>query len=81
MYIICNKVKFITNITNVTEIHTFYFYNNRHTCIITDTTFTTKHTYFIKINTSPVAGPKWDLCFVENFFSVYKHIVSHLNLA
>ena len=27
MYIICSEVNFITNITNSTRIHTFYFYN------------------------------------------------------
>jgi hypothetical protein len=58
MCVVCSKVNFITNITNSTRIHTFYFYNNKHTFINTDTTFTTKHTNFIKINTGPVAGPK-----------------------
>ena len=66
MYVVCNKLKFITNITNVTGIHTFYFYNNRHTCITTDTKFTTKHTYFIKINTDLVMGPKCDPFYVED---------------
>ncbi len=51
MCIVCSKINFITNITNSTRIHIFYFYNNKHT-------FTTKHTSFIKINTSPVTGPK-----------------------
>ena len=51
MCVICSQIKFITNITNVTGIHTFYFYNDRYIFITTDTTFTTKHTYFIKINT------------------------------
>ena len=60
MYIICSKIKFIINIINVTIIHTFYFYNNRHTFITKDTTFTIKYTYFIEINTSPVARPKCD---------------------
>jgi hypothetical protein len=67
MCVVYSKVKFITNITNVTGIYTFYFYNNRH-IIITDTIFTTKHTSFIKINIDPVVGPKCDHCFVENFF-------------
>ena len=106
IYVVCSKVKFITNITkvmlfphhqcgnnknqsdislqfllfshqqygnnknkcgdiishiectNVTGIHTFYFYNNKHIFITTNTTFTTKHTYFFKINT----GPQQDLC-------------------
>ena len=40
----CSKVNFITNST---RIHTFYFYNNKHIFINTDTTFTTKHTNFI----------------------------------
>jgi hypothetical protein len=31
MCVICSKVKFITNITNFTGTHTFYFYNNKHT--------------------------------------------------
>ena len=53
-----SKVNFITNIINSTRIHTFYFYNNKHTFINTDTTFTTKHTNFIKINKSLVVGPK-----------------------
>ncbi len=59
MCIVCSKVKFIINITNITGIYIFYFYNNRHTfiTITTDITFTTKHTYFIKINTDPIAGP------------------------
>jgi hypothetical protein len=60
MCVICSKVKFIINITQVTGIHIFYFYNNKHIFTITDTTFTTKHTYFIKINTGPVTGPKCD---------------------
>ena len=54
--VICNKVKFITTITNIIEIHTFYFYNSRHTFITTYITFITKYTYFIKINT--ITGPK-----------------------
>ena len=57
-YIVCSKVNFITNITNSTRIHTFYFYNNKHTFINTDTTFITKHINFIKINTDSIAGPK-----------------------
>ena len=56
-YIVCSNIKFITNITNITGIHTSYFYNNKHIFIITDITFTIKHTYFIKINTDPVARP------------------------
>lgn len=56
--VIYNKVNFIINITNSTKIHTFYFYNNKHTFINMDTIFTTKHTNFIKINTNPVEGPK-----------------------
>ena len=36
MCAVCRKVKFITNITNVTGIHTFYFYNNIHTFITTE---------------------------------------------
>jgi hypothetical protein len=35
--VICNKVEFTTNITYVTEIHTFYFYNNKHTFTTTNT--------------------------------------------
>ena len=58
MCVVCSKVNFITNITNSTRIHTFYFYNNKHTFINTNTTFITKHTNFIKINTGPVTGPK-----------------------
>ncbi len=41
MCVTCSKIKFITNITNVTEIHTFYFYNNKYTFITTDIIFTT----------------------------------------
>ena len=58
MCIIYSKINFITNITNSTIIHIFYFYNNKHTFINTDTTFTRKNTNFIKINTNPVTGPK-----------------------
>ena len=29
MCIVCSKVNFITNITNSTRIHIFYFYNNK----------------------------------------------------
>ena len=58
--LVCNKIKFIINIINVTGIHTFYFYNNRYKFITTDITCTTKHTYFIKININPLAGPKCD---------------------
>ncbi len=58
MYVVCNKVNFITNITNSTRIHKFYFYNNKHTFINMDTTFTIKYTNLIKINTKSVAGPK-----------------------
>jgi hypothetical protein len=65
MCIVCNKVNFITNIINSTRIHTFYFYNNKDTFINTDTIFITKHTNFIKINTSPVAGPKCSPCFIS----------------
>ena len=61
MCVVCSKVNFITNITNSTIIHTFYFYNNKHIVINTDTTFTTKHINFIKINTNPMAGPKCSL--------------------
>ena len=53
MCVICSKVNFITNITNFTWIHTFYFYNNKHIFININTTFTTKQTNFIKINTNP----------------------------
>ena len=58
MCVVCNKVNFIINVTDSTKIHTFYFYNNKHTFINMDTTFITKHTNCIKINTSPMAGPK-----------------------
>ena len=57
MFVVCSKVNFITNITNSTRIHTFYFYNNKHTFINTNTTFITKHTNFI-INTDLVMGLK-----------------------
>jgi hypothetical protein len=43
---------------NFTRIHTFYFYNNRHTYINTNTTFTIIHTNFIKINKILMTGPK-----------------------
>ena len=59
--VICSKANFITNITNVTVIYTFSFYNNRHTFTTTDKIFTTKHTYFIKINIDPIAGPKSEI--------------------
>jgi hypothetical protein len=55
MCVVCSKVNFITNITNSTRIHTFYFYNNKYTFINTDTTFITKHINFIKINSGPLA--------------------------
>ena len=58
IYVIYSKVNFITNMINSTQIHTFYFYNNIHTFINTDIIFTTKYINFIKINTSPVVGPK-----------------------
>ena len=58
MCVICSKINFITNIINSIRIHTFYFYNNKHTFINTDTTFITKHINFIKINTNLVVGPK-----------------------
>ena len=58
MCVICSKINFITNIINSIRIHTFYFYNNKHTYINTDTTFITKHINFIKINTNLVVGPK-----------------------
>jgi hypothetical protein len=58
MYVVCSKVNFIINITNFTRIHTFYFYNNKHTFLNTDTAFTIKHTNFIKINTGHMVGPK-----------------------
>ena len=57
MCAVCRKVKFITNITNVTGIHTFYFYKNKHTFIITDTKFTTKYKHFIKTHIGPLAIP------------------------
>ena len=57
MSVVYSKINFITNFTNSTRIHTFYFYNNKHTFINTDITFTTKHTNFIKIDTGTVAGP------------------------
>ena len=59
MCVVCSKVKFITNITNVTRIHTFYFYNNRHTLSLR-TQHLPQNTHFIKINTGPVAEPKCD---------------------
>jgi hypothetical protein len=46
MCIICSKFEFITNIIYVTEISTFYFYNNKHIFIITDTKVTTKYTFY-----------------------------------
>ena len=55
--VICSKIYFITNITNVIRIHTFSFYNNRQK-FTTDVIFTTKHIYCTKINTNPVVGPK-----------------------
>ena len=58
IYVVCSKVNFITNIINSIIIHKFYFYNNKHTFINMDITFTIKHTNFIKINTKPVMGPK-----------------------
>ena len=58
MCVVCSKVNFITNITNSTRIHTFYLYNNKHIYINKDITFTTKHTNVIKIDKSPVTGPK-----------------------
>jgi hypothetical protein len=54
MCVVCSKVNFITNIINSIRIHTFYFYNNKHTFINTDTICITKHTNFIKINTDPM---------------------------
>ena len=39
MCVTYNKFKFITNITNVTGIHTFYFYNNKHIFIATNIMF------------------------------------------
>ena len=60
MCLICSKTKFITNITNVTGIHTFSFYK-RHTFTTTNITFITKHTQFTKINIDPVAGPKSEI--------------------
>ena len=56
--VVYNKIDFITNITNYIRIHTFYIYDNKHTFINTNITFTTKHKNFIKINTGPVVGPK-----------------------
>ena len=41
MCVVCSKINFITNITNSTRIHKFYFYNNKHTFINMDITFTT----------------------------------------
>ena len=68
MCVVCSKVNFIINIINYIRIHTFYFYNNKHTCINTNTTFTTKHTTFLKINTFPVVGPKCSPCAHFLFF-------------
>ena len=59
--IICSKIKFITNIINVIRIHTFYFYNNKHTFTIIDTIFIIKHKHLIKIYIDFVAGPYCDL--------------------
>jgi hypothetical protein len=59
--VICNKVKFITIITHMlSELTHFIFYNNKYTFVTTDTTFTIKRTYFTKINTGPLTGPKYD---------------------
>ena len=44
--VICNKIEFITNITYVTEIHTFYFYNNKHTSTTINTKFTVKYIFY-----------------------------------
>ena len=59
MCVVYSKVNFIIYITNSIRIQSFYFYNNKYIYINTDTTFTTKHTNFTKINTGPVAGPKF----------------------
>ena len=48
MCVVCSKINFITNITNFTRIHTFYFYNDKHTFINMDTKFATKHTILSK---------------------------------
>ena len=46
MCVVCSKIKFITNITNVIGIHIFYFYNSKHIFITTDIIFTTKHIFY-----------------------------------
>jgi hypothetical protein len=58
MYIVCSKVKFNTQISLMLPEFTHFIFITIDTFITTDTTFTTKHIYFIKINTNPVAGPK-----------------------
>jgi hypothetical protein len=58
--LICSKVEFITNITYIIGMHTFCFYNNKHTFTTTDTKCITRHTHFTKTNTNPIMGPKCD---------------------
>ena len=70
-YVIYSKVKFTTNITYVTGIHKYYFYNNRHTFTSTDTNFITKYTHFIKSDTVPdlIVAPKCVLSSKVDTFS------------
>ena len=56
MCVFYSKVNFITISLILSKFTNFYFYNNKH-IINMNTTFTTKHTNFIKINTDSVAGP------------------------
>jgi hypothetical protein len=58
MCIFCSKFEITTNIANITGIHTYCFYNNKHTYTTANTKFTTKHKQFIKTNIGSVTGPK-----------------------
>ena len=58
MYIVCSKVKFITQISLMLPEFMHFIFIIIDTFITTDTTFTIKHISFIKNNTNPVTGPK-----------------------
>jgi hypothetical protein len=67
IYVICSKVMFTTNITYVTGIHTFCFYNYRHIFITTEKENLKQNTHFTKTNIGPITGLKCDLLFNLSF--------------
>ena len=62
--VICSKVQFTTNISHVTRIQIFYFYNNIYNLPLL-TQILPQNAHFIKTNTDPVMGPKCEPFYIN----------------